>query len=86
MTYKEMLIGLVDEYLSSQRTDIDMDLLEARIHLGREPGDFSEDEEVAGINEVIDYYYNLHGLDEGRNIERIINYAFTGDWSIPPTR
>jgi hypothetical protein len=82
---KETLIGIVDEYLASKRTGIDMDLLEARIHLGDGLEPFTEDELVRGINETIDHYYDLYGLEQGREVERIINRAFIGE-DIPPTR
>jgi hypothetical protein len=78
-TPRDIIIQFVDEYLASNQTEIDMDLLEARIHLGETLNRFTEDELAIGINQVIGHYHRAFGQERGKVIERLIDKAFIGE-------
>ncbi len=78
-TPRDIIIQFVDEYLASNQTEIDMDLLEARIHLGGTLNRFTEDELAIGINQVIGHYRRAFGQEQGKVIERLIDKAFIGE-------
>ena len=75
-TPRDIIIQFVDEYLASNQTEIDMDLLEARIHLGGTLNRFTEDELAIGINQVIGHYRRAFGQEQGKVIERLIDNIF----------
>ncbi len=76
---REILIQIVDEYLASRQSEIDMDLFEARIHLGETLNRFTEDELAIGLNQVIGHYRRAFGQEQGRVIERLIDKALIGE-------
>ena len=78
-TPRDIIIQFVDEYLASHQTEIDMDLLEARIHLGEALNRFTEDELAIAINQVIGHYRRAFGEKHGKVIERLIDKAFIGE-------
>jgi len=69
----------VDEYLASRQTEIDMDLFEARIHLGETLNRFTEDELAIGLNQVIAHYRRALGPKQGESIERLIDNTIMCD-------
>ncbi len=79
-TPRDIIIQFVDEYLASNQTEIDMDLLEARIHLGGTLNRFTEDELAIGINQVTGHYRRAIGQELGKVIERLIDNALINQY------
>jgi hypothetical protein len=76
---RDIIIQFVDEYLASHQTEIDRDLLEARIHLGGTLNRCTEDELAIAINQVIGHYRRAFGQERGKVIERLIDKAFINE-------
>lgn len=75
---RETIIHFVDEYLASEQTGLDVNLLEARIHLGGTLTEFSEDRLAIAINQVIGHYRSALGQARGKDIEQILDDVLLG--------